>query len=328
MEIRRGIQAAVITGPTGAIGVALCEKLLAENVTVYAICRPGSPRVADLPQHPNLYLVSCDAAKVEELPNYLPGIKADAFFHFAWAHTIGSGRNDMPAQIENIHNTIGAVHAAAALGCSVFVGAGSQAEYGRVEGMLHPNSPCSPENGYGMAKLCAGQMSRLECMRLGLAHVWARVLSVYGPHDHSTTMISSTIRSLLAGECPALTAGEQKWDYLYSADAADAFFCMAQYGKNGAIYPVGSGQTRPLREYIEILRDAIDPALTLGFGEVPYGPLQVMHLQADIAALQSETGFTPRTPFTQGIQHTIQWIRKEKHEQIKSSYLGNDSHLQ
>lgn len=107
-------------------------------------------------------------------------VQADAFFHLAWAHTIGAGRNDMPAQIENIRYTIDAVRTAAAMGCRVFVGTGSQAEYGRVDGVLRADTPTNPENGYGMAKLCAGQMSRTEAAALGMDHVWARILSVYG----------------------------------------------------------------------------------------------------------------------------------------------------
>ena len=31
---------------------------------------------------------------------------------------------------------------------------------------------------------------------------------------------------------------------------------MACHGRSGAVYPVGSGTARPLREYIETLRDA------------------------------------------------------------------------
>ena len=59
------------------------------------------------------------------------------------------------------------------------------------------------------------------------------------------------------------------------------------------------------------LRVAIVPALPLGLGEVPYGPLQVMHLQADTSALQEDTGWRPATPFEEGIRETIEWVRKE-----------------
>ena len=51
----------------------------------------------------------------------------------------------------------------AKLGCYKFIGAGSQAEYGRVEGKLTALTLTFPENGYGIAKLCAGQMSRILC---------------------------------------------------------------------------------------------------------------------------------------------------------------------
>lgn len=311
-NIERNIQTAVVTGPTGAIGIALCEKLLRENVTVYAVCRPGSSRIKDLPKAAALHVVECDAKELATLPRKMEGVSVDAFFHFAWAHTIGRGRNDMPAQIENIQSTIDAVRAAKALGCQVFLGAGSQAEYGRVEGLLKSDTPAFPENGYGMAKLCAGQMSRVEAKALGIDHVWARVLSVYGPHDGPMTMISGTIRKLLAGERPALTAGIQRWDYLYAGDAADAFYLAACHGRNGAVYPLGSGQALPLKDYIIQMRDAIDPALPLGLGEVPYGSLQVMHLQADISALQADTGFAPKTPFAEGIRKTIDWVKREQ----------------
>lgn len=311
-NIERNIQTAVVTGPTGAIGIALCEKLLRENVTVYAVCRPGSSRIKDLPKAAALHVVECDAKELATLPQKMEGVSVDAFFHFAWAHTIGQGRNDMPAQIENIQSTIDAVRAAKALGCQVFLGAGSQAEYGRVEGLLKSDTPAFPENGYGMAKLCAGQMSRVEAKTLDIDHVWVRILSVYGPHDGPMTMISGTIRKLLAGERPALTAGIQRWDYLYAGDAADAFYLAACHGRNGAVYPLGSGQAMPLKDYIIQMRDAIDPALPLGLGEVPYGPLQVMHLQADISALQADTGFAPKTPFAEGIRRTMDWVKREQ----------------
>lgn len=302
--LNRKITRAVVTGPTGAIGTALCRNLAQNGITVYAVCRPGSARTASVPHHENIHTVACDIAQLEKLTQIVPD-GADAFYHFAWAHTIGPGRNDMPAQIENVRYTIDAVRAAKALGCSVFIGAGSQAEYGRVEGVLRSDTPCFPENGYGMAKLCAGQMSRVEAKMLDIDHIWCRILSVYGPGDGPSTMISVVIRQLQAGERPKLTAGIQQWDYLYSGDAAKAFRLLALHGVDGKVYPLGSGTARPLSEYVEQLRDAIDPGLSLGFGEVPYGPLQVMHLQADITDLQVDTGFTPEVSFAEGIRMTI-----------------------
>ena len=60
------------------------------------------------------------------------------------------------------------------------------------------------------------------------------------------------------------------------------------------------------------LRDAIDPALPLGLGNIPYGPQQVMFLQADITQLAADTGFAPRTAFADGIRATIAWAKTQK----------------
>ena len=302
--ITRAIRSAVITGPTGAIGTALCAELLANGVTVYAAVNPTSRRIANLPKHGDLHVIPCDIAQIGSLPAHIP--QCDAFFHLAWTNTTGAGRNNMPAQADNLRFALDAVNAAAAMRAGVFVGAGSQAEYGRVEGILTPQTPCFPENGYGMAKLCAGQMTRVMCAAKGIAHVWLRVLSVYGPHDGDSSMIPTVIRTLLRGERPKLTPGTQKWDYLYSKDAARGFYLAARHGRDGAVYPLGSGAARPLREYVETLRDCIDPALPLGFGDVPFSEKQVMHLLADLSALTADTGFRPATAFAEGIAETIE----------------------
>ncbi|MBR5404983.1 MAG: NAD-dependent epimerase/dehydratase family protein [Oscillospiraceae bacterium] len=307
----REIRSAVITGPTGAIGTALCRRLLREDIKVYAAVRPGSPRTANLPQHPLLRVIPCDITALNRLPESVPEGGADAFFHLAWTDTTGSGRNDMKAQVQNIGCAVDAAAAAKALGCKVFLFAGSQAEYGRVSGLLTPDTPCFPENGYGMAKLCAGAMTRTDCEAAGIAHIRMRVLSVYGIHDGEGSMISTVIRKLLAGETPQLTAGEQRWDYLYADDAAEAFFLAARDGRDGAVYPLGSGQALPLRRYVEQLRDCIDPALPLGFGAVPYSEKQVMHLQADISALTADTGFLPAYDFAAGIAETVRYYRQK-----------------
>lgn len=294
------MQTAVITGPTGAIGTALCAKLLKEGVRVLAVCRQNSARADRIPA--GAEKIFCDLSEISRLPELVG--HADVFYHFAWADTIGVGRNDMYSQTANIKYTLDAVKAAKELGCECFIGAGSQAEYGRHNELLIPETPCFPENGYGMAKLCAGQMSRKMCADMGIRHIWPRILSVYGPYDGERTMISSVISSLLAGKEPELTAGTQMWDYLFSYDAANALYLMWKKGRDGAVYPLGSGQVRPLREYIEMIRDCIDPTLPLGLGKVPFGSGQVMFLGADISSLKNDLGFEPSYNFADGIKLT------------------------
>ncbi len=302
------IHSAVVNGPLGTIGLALVQCLLDKGVQAWAVCRPGDRRVERLPD--GVRIIECDMRSIGDLKQFIEK-PVDAFFHLAWMDTIGPGRNDPRIQTENIRCAADAVYAAKVIGCRVFVGVGSQAEYGRIEGKVTADAPCFPINGYGIAKLCAGQMTRLACVQLQMRHVWARILSVYGPGDGPMSVIPSILDKLMKGEKPALTKGEQQWDFCYSADAAEALYLMALYGRDGAVYPVGSGEARPLREYFEITRDMINPALPLGIGELPYPPGQVMHLQADLTPLQADTGFVPRYTFEKGIRLTADAYREQ-----------------
>lgn len=311
----------VITGPTGAIGMALIKKCIDEKISVLAICHKGSERIANMPQSAYLDVFEADLSDLKNIEKKSVGLSEDdqfdIFYHFAWAGTTGQARNNMPLQISNIQYTMDAVELAGRLGCTCFVGAGSQAEYGRVEGRLSADTPAFPENGYGMAKLCAGEMSRVHCEELGIRHIWTRILSVYGPNDGKGSMIMSTILKLSEGKRASLTAGEQKWDYLYSDDAAQAMLLLGKNGISGRIYVIGSGKAEPLKEYIEQLNESVKllngSTGELGFGDIPYGEKQVMHLEADISLLKADTGFEPQTDFTEGIQKTVEHLLKDRH---------------
>lgn len=299
----------IITGPTGAIGIALIQKLAEQGVKVTAVCHRHSNRIRRIPVSEMVQIIECNLDELYSLPELLEH-NYDIFYHFAWACTIGDSRNNIEAQIANVQYTIDAVEVAVLLGCKRFVGAGSQAEYGRYEGILNADVPTFPENGYGMAKLCAGQMSRIRCQQLGIKHIWTRVLSVYGPFDGENTMIMSVIYQLLRGDRPKCTKGEQIWDYIYSKDAAQAFYLLGEFGKDGKVYCIGSGKGIPLAEYINVIKSQINKRLEIGFGDIPYADKQVMHLCADISELQKDTGFVPEYSFESGIKETIAWCRK------------------
>ena len=214
---------AIISGATGAIGMALVNELLEGGHEMLVLCRDSSPRSKNIPDSPLVKKIDCPLERMCELEL---NDKYDVFYHFAWEGTTGAARNDMYLQNRNVKYTLDAVALAKRSGCHTFIGAGSQAEYGRVEGKLTPSTPAFAENGYGMAKLCASQMSRVMCEELGIRHIWTRILSVYGPYDTEGSMVMSTIRKLSNGEKTAFTKGEQVWDYLYSRDAAKAFVAL------------------------------------------------------------------------------------------------------
>ena len=288
----------IVTGATGCVGSAIVRRALAQGMEVTCIVHEGSKRLANLPQDSRVKIVECNLSNYSSLQ--ISGVH-DAFIHMAWEKTFGASRDDAEIQTRNIQYTLDACHLAKRCGCKVFVGAGSQAEYGVQSVDLTPDMPVSPESGYGIAKFAAGKLSAMLCKSLGIRQNWVRILSVYGPNDGENTLISYVIRELKAGRSPELTKCEQTWDYLYADDAADAILAIAEKGTDGKVYPLGSGKGRRLSEYTEDIRKAVNPSIPVKYGVKDYYPHQPMHLVADVQQLTADTGWRPQCDFAGGV---------------------------
>ena len=48
---------AIITGPTGAVGISLIQELIENGYEVTAVCRPNSKRLGALPKNKNLKVI-------------------------------------------------------------------------------------------------------------------------------------------------------------------------------------------------------------------------------------------------------------------------------
>jgi nucleoside-diphosphate-sugar epimerase len=150
--------------------------------------------------------------------------------------------------------------------------------------------------------MLTAKMSELQDMR----HTWVRLVAAYGPGDNPQHLIPSVIETLLAGKKPALTSGEQTWDYLYVEDVAKALCRIAAAGATGTLN-LASGKTIVIRQLVERIRGLVDPNLPLRFGAEPYRRDQVMHLEADISRLRCATGWEPEVSLEEGLRRTVEW---------------------
>ena len=127
----------VVSGATSMIGAALTEACVSRGARVYAVVRQGSDRIGRLPKSPLVHVLECDLPSLHKLGQVE---SADVFYHFAWAGTDRSLRDDPQTQQENIRYTLDAVNVAKRAGCRRFVFAGSQAEFGPHEGVIGPDT--------------------------------------------------------------------------------------------------------------------------------------------------------------------------------------------
>lgn len=249
-----------------------------------------------------------DLEDLSPLANPLREWKPKTVFHLGWFGVTGAERNDVRQISCNATGTLQLLQMAQQSGCRSFIGLGSQAEYGNHDGVLTEDLVPNPVTAYGVAKHGTRILAQKMCELADMRFAWLRLAASYGPQDDERHLIPAVIRQLLKGERPSLTAGEQKWDYLYIDDAVQAIALAASREIEG-VYNLGSGRAVAVRHLVETIRDDINPDLPLGWGEVPYRPDQVMHLEADSSRLQKATGWMPQTSLEDGLNRTIEWCR-------------------
>ena len=89
---------------------------------------------------------------------------------------------------------------------------------------------------------------------------------------------------------PVLSHGTQEWDYLYIEDVADAIRAVAVNEAAQGILNLSAGEAWSVRALVEEVRDLIDPALQVGFGELADGGASV---RGDASRLRELTGWSP-----------------------------------
>lgn len=285
----------VIDGATSMIGVALIQECIANNIEVLAIVRHDSKKRARVPKSDLVSIVNDD-----ELTD-IKGSDFDAYYHFAWKGTTKQGRNDPYIQLENIGMTLDAIELAHRLGCKMFVGAGSQAEYGVVKGRISEDLKVAPQTFYGISKHSASIFAFNRCAELGMTCLWARIFSVYGCNDTEQSMVSYAIKCYLHNFQAEFSMGENWWNFLYETDAARLLLLFVQKNVPSGIYNVANPKSQLLKDYIREIGEAVP----LPFNYALVRESSDINLDVDMSKSCDATGFEPQVSFKDGIAKIV-----------------------
>ncbi len=297
----------LITGAGGFVGAAAVRAALAGGHKVIALVRrSGSIRLAGLTG--DLSVQAIDLSEAAAVADLVTALKPDFVIHSAW-EGVGGALRAGDIQFENIRTTLSLVDATIKAGASKFVGIGSQAEYGRYDRRISETDLPQPTMLYGAAKLSACHLTRQRAREAGIGFAWLRLFSVYGPGDNPNWLIPSVTAALVSGTAPKCTLGTQKWDYLHIDDVARGTLAAAVTDDASGVFNLSSGLPVAVRSIIERLRDLAAPGLQLNFGDIPFGPDQIMHLEGDNNRLKAATGWTPKIPVMDGLSDVVTELR-------------------
>ena len=299
----------IVTGANGFVGSHVCKELCDKGVKVYAVVKDENENIDSIKNLENLTIVYCDLDSITTLSEKITDRDVDVFYHFAWVGTSSVLRCDENIQTKNALWTVQALRTADSMNCKKFVNAGSIMEKEVYMAVCAQESKPALGYIYGAAKLYARTICKPIANSLNIDMCWAVITNTYGVGEISPRFVNSTIRKIIAGEPLQFTAATQNYDFIYIDDVAKAFVAIGEYGKANKEYTIGSGNAKPLKEFIIELIQALAPDSTPLFGDVPFTGVNIPLDCFDTSDIENDCHFKPTISFAEGASLTMEWLK-------------------
>lgn len=305
---------ALVTGATGFIGKFLVRELTSQGIQTIAVVRKGTNNL-DTISECGAKIVECNIVNYNSLSQLVEDRDIDVLFHIAWQGVSDLDARNQDIQIQNLKSTLDLIDVAKELNISTFIGCGSLHEQEALIEIEEDKRISHLGFMYKTSKTAAHWMGKAKCGNYGIRFFWP-LINTYGEEESSGRLVNTVIRKIFAGESPSLSAGTQFYDFVHVIDVAKALILIADKGKDGTNYTIGSGEAKPLKEFLEVVgkiaNDMSGKDIPLGFGEIKSNVVCLPKEIFDISKLSADTGFNITIPFDEGVKRTANWIKNNK----------------
>jgi UDP-glucose 4-epimerase len=300
---------AVVCGGAGFIGSHLVDRLVGEGHQVTVVDDLSHGRyVPNVSQLAKLRLTDPDLAEV------VRSVSPEVVFHLAAQIDVGvSVTNPMLDAESNVLGTLAVLEAARWAGARKVVYASSVAVYGPPAALpVREDAPTNPRSPYGVSKLAGELYLRRYHDLYGLQTTALVLTNSYGPRQnpHGEAGVVAIFTDAMVAGRPTRVYGDggNVRDYLYVADAVDAFVRAAGPAGDGMRLNIGTGVAVTDLELNRAVAAAVGGAPEPSFAPSRRGDIPAMVVDASLAA--SVLGWRPRTPLVDGLAHTVASFRQ------------------
>jgi CDP-glucose 4,6-dehydratase len=315
----------LVTGAQGFIGSWLAERLLSEGARVVVPRRDFQPdaRFRTDGIEDRCDIVAADLIDYESLLRILNEHEVRAVMHLAAQTIVGTANRSPLSTFEtNIRGTYNLLEACRTIGLNSdrierIVVASSDKAYGSHDELPYREDfALRPEYPYDVSKACTDMIARSYAKTYELPVAVTRLANVYGGGDTSwSRIVPDCARALVKGERPVIRSdGSPERDYLYAADAVDAYLAVAASldgpELHGRAWNAGTGQPRAVLDVVNTLisvsgRD-VEPDIQ-GKG-TPHGEIDRQYL--DSTAIGEELGWAPKHDLDEGLREAWSWYEQ------------------
>ncbi len=175
-------------------------------------------------------------------------------------------------------------------------------------------SPLKPSSPYSASKAAADLLALSYVRTHGLSVTVSRCSNNYGEYQHGEKFIPTAIGKALSGEkIPVYGTGENVRDWLYVTDHCFAVEKILLSGKSGEIYNIGGGCELDNKTLAQKILTTFDrPLSQIDFIADRKG--HDLRYAVDFSKIQTEFGWSPQTPFEEGLAQTAAWYASRFNE--------------
>jgi len=298
----------LITGGAGFIGSHVVDRFLEDGHQVRVIDNFSTGRPENLAHqkdNKNFRLIKADISDLDTIKQYFKGI--EIVIHMAaLADIIPSIVNPSQYYKANVLGTFSVVEAARLAGVKRVIYTASSSCYGIPDN--YPTSEIAqirPQYPYALTKYLGEQTVLHWGQVYGLEVVSLRLFNVYGPRSRTSGTYGAVFGVFLAQKLAGkpftvVGDGEQRRDFTYVSDVAEAFIQAAYSNVKGEVFNVGSGNPQSVNKLVSLLK-----------GEkvyIPKRPAEPDCTHADISKIKSTLSWQPRVSFEEGVGKILENI--------------------
>ncbi len=279
---------ALVTGVGGFVGKYLTDELKNANYETVGSDLQNADVDVDLLNYTQTY-------------NLIKSTAPSVIFHLAGQSSVGvSWKKPQLTFDVNIKGTINLLEAVREVNPKIrILIIGSSEEYGKVSKEDCPIKETltpKPQNPYAVSKYAQEQMALLYAKAYNLDVVLTRSFNHTGPTQPTGFVIpdfATQIVEIERGGTPQIFVGnlEAKRDISDVRDIVHGYRLLAQKGRSGEIYNIGSANAYSIAQLLNMLIEisAVKPEVIVDKAKLR--PIETPLIVCDIAKLQADTGY-------------------------------------